>query len=45
MVWKHDGKNLTVGKSWTDKNGFKHPYNWATAWTDQIKRLGCYLDR
>ena len=38
MVWKHDGKNLTVGKSWTDKNGFKHPYNWATAWTDQNKK-------
>ncbi len=38
MVWKHDGKNLTVGKSWTDKNGFKHPYNWATAWTDDNKK-------
>ena len=38
MVWKHDGKNLTVGKSWTDKNGFKHPYNWSTAWTDQNKK-------
>ena len=38
MVWKHDGKDLTVGRSWTDKNGFKHPYNWATAWTDQNKK-------
>ena len=38
MVWKHDGKDLTVGKSWTDKNGFKHPYNWSTAWTDQNKK-------
>ena len=38
MVWKHDGKDLTVGKSWTDKDGFKHPYNWSTAWTDQNKK-------
>ena len=38
MAWKHDGKDLTVGKSWTDKNGFKHPYNWSTAWTDQNKK-------
>ena len=38
MVWKHNGNNLTVGKSFTDKNGFKHPYNWATAWTDQNKK-------
>jgi len=38
MVWKYDGKNLTVGKSWTDKNGFKHPYNWATSWTDDNKK-------
>tara|TARA_R100000781_G_scaffold27044_1_gene20090 strand:- start:1194 stop:1739 length:546 start_codon:yes stop_codon:yes gene_type:complete len=37
MVWKHDGKNLTVGKSWTDGT-YKHPYNWATAWTDQNKK-------
>ena len=40
MVWKHNGNNLTVGKSFTDKNGFKHPYNWATAWSDKIKKTG-----
>ena len=38
MVWKHDGKDLTVGKSWTDKDGFKHPYNWASAWSDKNKK-------
>jgi len=38
MVWKHDGNVINVGSSWTDKNGFKHPYNWATAWTDQNKK-------
>ena len=38
MVWKHDGKNLTVGKSWTDKNGFKHPYNWNSSWSDKDKK-------
>ena len=37
MVWKYDGKNLTVGKSWTDGT-YKHPYNWASAWTDQNKK-------
>ena len=38
MVWKHNGNVIKVGSSWTDKNGFKHPYNWATAWTDQNKK-------
>jgi hypothetical protein len=37
MVWKHDGKNLTVGKSWTDGT-YKHPYNWATSWSDEDKK-------
>ena len=37
MVWKHDGKNLTVGKSWTDGT-YKHPYNWATSWSDDDKK-------
>ena len=38
MVWKHNGNEIKVGSSWTDKNGFKHPYNWSTAWTDQNKK-------
>ena len=38
MVWKHDGNVIKVGSAWKDKNGFKHPYNWATAWTDDNKK-------
>ena len=37
MAWKHNGRNIKAGKSWTDDNGYKHPYNWATAWSDADK--------
>jgi len=37
MAWLHNGRTLKVGKSWTDDNGYKHPYNWATAWSDADK--------
>ena len=37
MAWKHNGRTLKVGKGFTDDNGFKHPYNWASAWTDADK--------
>ena len=37
MAWLHNGRTLKVGKSWTDDNGYKHPYNWATAWSDDDK--------
>ena len=37
MPWKHNGRTIKVGKGWTDDNGYKHPYNWASAWTDQNK--------
>lgn len=36
MAWLHNGRTLKVGKSWTDGN-YKHPYNWATAWSDEDK--------
>ena len=37
MVWKHkDGRTIQVGKAWD-----KHPYNWASSWSDaDKKRLG-----
>tara|TARA_Y100000361_G_C11140070_1_gene334507 strand:+ start:48 stop:584 length:537 start_codon:yes stop_codon:yes gene_type:complete len=38
MVWKHNGNEIKVGSSWTDKNGFKHPYNWASSWSDKDKK-------
>ncbi len=37
MPWKHNGRTIKVGKGWTDDNGFKHPYNWDSSWTDQNK--------
>ena len=37
MAWIYNGRTLKVGKSWTDDNGIKHPYNWSTAWTDEDK--------
>ena len=37
MAWLYNGRTLKVGKSWTDDNGIKHPYNWSTAWTDEDK--------
>jgi len=38
MVWKHNGNQINVGSSWTDKNGFKHPSNWESAWSDEDKK-------
>ena len=37
MAWLYNERTLKVGKSWTDDNGYKHPYNWATAWSDEDK--------
>ena len=38
MPWKYASKTLREGRGWTDDNGFKHPYNWASAWTDNDKK-------
>ena len=37
MAWKYGERTLKVGKGWADDNGFKHPYNWASAWSDADK--------
>ena len=37
MVWKHNGVNIKEGKSWTDKDGTKHPSNWMI-WSDEDKK-------
>ncbi len=37
MAWLYNERTLKVGKSWTDDNGYKHPYNWATAWSEEDK--------
>ena len=36
MPWKHNGVIIKEGKSWSDGT-YKHPYNWASAWSDQEK--------
>jgi hypothetical protein len=38
MVWKHNGNVINVGSSWVDKEGFKHPPNWASSWSDKDKK-------
>jgi len=38
MPWKYASKTLREGRGWTDDNGFKHPYNWASAWSDADKK-------
>ena len=38
MPWKYKSKTLREGRGWTDDNGFKHPYNWASAWSDADKK-------
>jgi hypothetical protein len=37
MAYKYGERTLKVGKGFTDDNGFKHPYNWASAWSDADK--------
>jgi len=38
MPWKYKSKTLREGRGWVDDNGFKHPYNWASAWSDTDKK-------
>ena len=38
MPYKYASKTLREGRGWTDDNGFKHPYNWASAWSDADKK-------
>lgn len=35
-MWKHNGREIRVGKSWTSDDGLKHPSNWAV-WSDDEK--------
>ena len=37
MAYKYKERTLKIGKAWQDDDGFKHPYNWASAWTDADK--------
>ena len=37
MAWKHNDRVIRVGKSWTSDDGYRHPYNWQSSWTEQNK--------
>jgi len=37
MVWKYGDVQLKAGKSWTDKDGTKHPNNWMI-WSNEDKK-------
>lgn len=37
MVWKHNGREIKIGKSWVSDSGVKHPSVWAR-WSDSEKR-------
>tara|TARA_R100001460_G_scaffold6687_1_gene17409 strand:- start:151 stop:705 length:555 start_codon:yes stop_codon:yes gene_type:complete len=46
MAYKYKGVYLKVGKSWTDSDGFKHPYNWASSWSaDDLKKWGVTIEK
>jgi hypothetical protein len=36
MAWTYNSKIIREGRSWTDKNGIKHPTNWGR-WSDAEK--------
>ena len=36
MPWKYSGRVIKVGRSWTDNDGIKHPYNWNN-WSADVK--------
>ena len=38
MPWKHDGKVIIEGRSWTSSEGIAHPKNWNSAWSDDDKK-------
>ena len=37
MAWLYSGRNIRVGRSWTDNDGVKHPTQWAVAWSTDEK--------
>ena len=37
MPWKYNNRTIRAGKAWTDDNGYKHPYNWESSWSDDDK--------
>jgi hypothetical protein len=36
MAWKYNNVIVRAGRSWTDQDGIRHPYNWAS-WSDEEK--------
>ena len=40
MPWKYSGRVIKVGRSWTDNDGIKHPYNWNNYMDDKKDEIG-----
>ena len=38
MPWMYKNRQVKEGRGWKDDEGVKHPWRWATAWTDKEKR-------
>ena len=38
MPWKHNGKVIIEGRSWSSSEGIAHPKNWSSAWSDDDKK-------
>ena len=38
MPWKHNGKTIIEGRSWTSSEGIVHPKNWSSAWSSDDKK-------
>jgi len=38
-MWKYKTKTITVGRAWTDDDGYQHPKNWASVWDTPTKKL------
>ena len=36
MPWNYNQQAIRVGRGWTNNDGIKHPYNWAS-WSDETK--------
>ena len=37
MPWKHNGKQITIGKAWIADDGTQHPATWSR-WSDEKKK-------
>ena len=34
-MWTHNGRTISINKSWRSDDGFQHPRNWSQLWGDE----------